>query len=89
MNLPDEKRQAIREAVFDGRTIEAIKLVRETAGCDLKDAKDFVDRLAADLREQEPEKFRKPAGRGGGCLGVVAGMVLVGVMVVIVWTRIL
>lgn len=46
-----------------GRKIEAIKLYRKQTGGDLKDAKDAVERLAADHRIASPSK--------SGCLGVV------------------
>jgi ribosomal protein L7/L12 len=46
-----------------GRKIEAIKLYRKQTGADLKDAKDAIDRLAADRRIAVPS--------GPGCLGMV------------------
>jgi hypothetical protein len=84
MELPDDKRPAIMEAIYAGasRKIEAIKLVREATGCGLKEAKDYVEKTAAELYAKEPQKFSAPPG-GKGCLGVVmAGVtVLVGAMV--------
>ncbi len=71
MELPEEKRQAIRNAIFEGRAIEAIKLVRESAGCGLKEAKDFVDSYSAELRQKEPEKFRVASTGRKGCAGLV------------------
>lgn len=41
---PDVKAQALLMKV-EGRSIEAIKLVRRRTGCDLKQAKDTVDAL--------------------------------------------
>ncbi len=40
----------VREAVAQGETILAIKLVRETTGAGLKEAKDFVD----EVRRRQP-----------------------------------
>lgn len=68
---PEDKLAAIKEALFQGRKVEAIKLYRESLDCGLKDAKTAVDRLEGELRASSPEKFRVPAG-GKGCLGVIA-----------------
>ncbi len=46
-----------------GKKIEAIKLYRERTGVGLKEAKDFIDALAADPRVATTPK--------SGCLGVV------------------
>ncbi len=52
-----------------GRKIEAIKLYREKTGVGLKEAKDFIDALAADQHIGTPSK--------SGCLGVVLLLILV------------
>jgi large subunit ribosomal protein L7/L12 len=59
-----------------GRKIAAIKLYRERTGVGLKDAKDFIEALAADRRIAAPSR--------SGCLGFV---VLVAVVVVITVVR--
>lgn len=71
MELPDDKRQAILEAIYAGRKIEAIKMVRESANCGLKEAKEFVEKLSAELYAKEPAKFAAAPTGKGGCLGVV------------------
>jgi len=80
MELPDDKRQAIMEAVYGGapRKIEAIKLVREATGCGLKEAKEFVEKLGAELYAKEPHKFAAAPTGKSGCMGVlmVAAVVL-------------
>ncbi len=43
--LPSEVHAQVLLLRAQGRTIEAIKLVRSRTGCDLKAAKDTVDRL--------------------------------------------
>jgi ribosomal protein L7/L12 len=43
--LPDEAMQRVSALVTAGRKIEAIKLYRQAAGVDLKEAKDAVDAL--------------------------------------------
>ncbi len=72
MELPEDKRAAIMEAIYGGasRKIEAIKLVREATNCGLKEAKDFVEMLGAELYAKEPHKFAE-SPKGKGCLGLV------------------
>ena len=52
-----------------GKEIAAIKLYREKTGVGLKEAKDFVEALAADRRIAAPAR--------SGCLGVVLFVVLI------------
>ncbi len=82
MELPEDKRHAIRDAIFAGRNIEAIKLVRQVAGCGLKEAKDFVDAYSADLRRQDPAKFTAAPARRG-CAGLVVLGLLLGLVLVL------
>lgn len=70
MQLPEDKRQAILEAIYSARKIEAIKLVREATDCGLKEAKEFVEKLSAELYAKEPDKFLAAPGKGG-CVGVL------------------
>jgi hypothetical protein len=83
MELPENRRQAILEAIYAGapRKVEAIKLVREATGCGLKDAKDFVEKFSAELYAKEPEKFAKPPTVSmefkGGCSVATAVILLV------------
>jgi ribosomal protein L7/L12 len=70
--IPQQQITALRELLFRGRKIEAIKLYRELSGLDLKRSKEAVEELEASLRQQHPDRFaapRKPAG--AGCLVVV------------------
>ena len=73
--LTEQQRQAINADIFGGRKIEAIKLYREATGVGLKEAKDAVDGMEKDLRQREPNKFAKPAGKSG-CISVVAVVAL-------------
>lgn len=84
MDLPGEQRQAILEAIYGARKIEAIKLVRDATGCGLKESKEFVEKLSAELHAKEPEKFAAaPAGKGG-CIGVLmVVMVLIAAAMVV------
>jgi hypothetical protein len=68
--IPEDKLARIREALFRGQKIEAIKLYREGTDARLADAKTAVEKLEVELRAASPEKFTAPAS-GKGCLGVV------------------
>jgi ribosomal protein L7/L12 len=45
VNIAPEVRSAVLKLRAEGRTIEAIKMLRERIGVDLKTAKSLVDRL--------------------------------------------
>jgi len=45
-SLPPDAQAELRQALREGRLIDAIKLVREATGVDLATAKDIVDHLA-------------------------------------------
>lgn len=68
-SLSPDKREAILAAIHARRKIEAIKLVRESAGCGLKEAKEFVERYSDELAKKSPEKFTAP--KAGGCSAAV------------------
>ncbi len=78
MNTPitDDESQAIQSAIFQGRKIEAIKLYRQATGFGLKEAKDAVDQMEAELRASSPEQFSAKSG-GGGCMGALVLFCLV------------
>lgn len=68
-SLSSEAREAILNAIYARRKIEAIKLVREAAGVGLKEAKEFVEKFSDDLEAKSPEKFAaKPKGCGTAVL---------------------
>jgi len=68
--ISPEATKQIEEQVFAGQKIAAIKLYREHSGEGLKEAKDFVETLEAELRAKDPGKFvSRPAGKG--CLGML------------------
>jgi len=68
--LTSPQTDAILDALYGGRKIEAIQLYREAPPTGLAEAKDFADTLAMELRARHPEKF-KAASAVKGC-GVVA-----------------
>ncbi len=78
--LNEESRESIRQAIFAGQKIEAIKRYREATGQGLKVSKDFVEALESELRTAAPERFT--AKSASGCAGVLALMSLTGLMMV-------
>jgi hypothetical protein len=55
--LSEADLKAIREAIFAGRTITAIKVYRQCTGLGLKEAKDAIEEMEKKLRVESPEKF--------------------------------
>jgi hypothetical protein len=85
--IAPEVAQQIAGYVFAGQKIQAIKVYREYSGKGLKESKDFVESLEAELRAKEPGKFVAPRA-AKGCLGTVAvlslGALAVWVVLVVV-----
>ena len=73
---PEDGANKIKEALFTGQKILAIKLYREQTGVGLAEAKYAVEKLEADLRTSSPERFSaKPAG--AGCMSLLLAGVIV------------
>jgi ribosomal protein L7/L12 len=60
--IPEDQLAQITEALFRGQKIEAIRQYRNCTGAVLAEAKAAVERLEADLRAAEPDKFAEGAG---------------------------
>jgi len=67
---------AAQAALDRGRTIEAIKIVREIERIGLKEAKDRVDAHRGEARRSHPGFAGQPEGRGAGRLIVMLLLVL-------------
>lgn len=72
--LTPEQQQLVSAALHNGNVIEAIKLYRSFAKCDLVDAKNAVDRLRAERDALLPEGQRQKSG----CAGMLALMITAG-----------
>ncbi len=68
----------IKEALFSGQKINAIKIYRETTDAGLAEAKTAVEKMEAELRASFPEKFTTPTAKKG-CFGVLVAMLVVAV----------
>ena len=62
--VSDENMQKIEQLIYNGKKIEAIKMYREFSGKGLRDSKEAVDMLAAELKKLHPEKFVAQASQG-------------------------
>jgi hypothetical protein len=82
--IPEDKLEPIKQALFQGRKIQAIKLYRKRTETGLKEAKKAVEKLESELRASSPEKFAAPTG-GKGCLGVMVALGAV-VVLIVLWT---
>jgi len=56
-SLTQEQITAVTDAIFAGQKIGAIKLHREATNTSLVEAKEFVEKLEAELRLQYPDRF--------------------------------
>ena len=80
--IPEDKLAAIKQLLFQGRKIEAIKLHREITGAGLAESKSAVDELEKDLREKSQENFTPTTDRRG-CLGLVVLLCALGVLLIL------
>ena len=83
--VPDDQIEPIRAAVFAGRKIEAIKQYRTATGEGLKESKDFIEALEAEMRRTEAGKFTAPPG-GKGC-GTAVICIVVAIVLAVSWLR--
>ena len=81
-DLPDSEIDAIKQLIFAGRKIEAIKEYRQATGTDLKHAKDVIEALTDRLRQESPEKFGPELSPGSqrGLL-LIIGLVAIGMAI--------
>lgn len=76
--------ESIKQAIFAGQKIEAIKLYREATGLGLKESKEAVEKLESELRATQGERFAK-RGTSAGCFPVVVAGWLA-LAVIIAWS---
>ena len=73
--LTDDVRQQILNALVAGRKIEAIKLYRAATGKGLKEAKDFIELLAEEMAERDPELLKNDRS---GCMSNAVIVLMIG-----------
>jgi hypothetical protein len=74
--VPADPDEQIKDDIFNGRKIDAIKKYRALTREGLKESKDFIEALEIELRATSPEKFTVPPG-GKGCGAAVMCAVLI------------
>jgi len=74
-DLTDSQRNEIKDLIKRGSKIEAIKIYRESTGVGLKEAKDAVEAIEAEL-EPRPTGTNDPFAKNSGCFGMVALLVV-------------
>jgi len=72
---PEDQASRIKEALFNGNKIQAIKLYREQTGQGLKESKDAVEKLEDELRISSPGQFKTSAKTG--CFSIIVVLVTV------------
>jgi len=60
--IPEEVIRQLAAALEDGNKIEALKIYRSATGLGLKESKEEVERLHADLHAKDPERYPQMAG---------------------------
>jgi hypothetical protein len=83
IQVPEATLAEIKEALFRGQKIQAIKLYREYTETGLAEAKKAIDELDAELRSTSPEEILAPP-QAKGCLGV-AVMICMTAATVLCW----
>jgi ribosomal protein L7/L12 len=79
--LTPEQGQALAEELYAGRRIEAIKQLRLASGLQLKECKDILDKLEAELRAAHPERFKTPASKNGCTVSMSLIIVVIGLVI--------
>jgi len=80
-DMPEDQAQAMTEAIFAGRKIEAIKLHNAATRVGLNNSKDFVEELQRQLREECPERFTASTRTGCGAVALLGGLLGLGVLI--------
>lgn len=70
-DLTPEQLTHVSNALYAGNKIGAIKLYRTATGKDLKDSKDAVEKLAAELEAVNPAMFAKQRRQSGSMATLV------------------
>lgn len=69
--LSPEQVAGIRDAIFAGNKIVAIKLYRAATGMDFQDSKEAIEKLTEKLEEQDPAMFARQQKQSGSLATLV------------------
>ena len=70
--MPDELSPAVMSAIVSGKKIQAIKLLRQESGLDLREAKAIVDALSVQQGDQSGTPPVPGFSEEGGASGLLA-----------------
>ena len=62
-----EVSEKIELLIYEGKKIDAIKVVREITSMGLKESKEHIDNLIIELYEKNPDKFKHDPTKAKGC----------------------
>ena len=82
--LTPEQLTTVSNAIYAGNKIEAIKFYRTASGKDLKDSKDAVEKLTAELEARNPAMFARQRRQGGSLATLVFWGAIAAVIVYVV-----
>jgi hypothetical protein len=82
--LTPEQLTTVSNAIYAGNKIEAIKFYRTASGKDLKDSKDAVEKLAAELKGRSPAMFARRRSQSGSLATLVFWGAIAAVIVYVV-----
>ena len=74
-DVPSDQMREILDHIYRGERIHAVKLYREFRECSLLEAKEFIEQLESELREQSPQEF-KPSSTGCASILAMAALLL-------------
>jgi len=86
MPISDADKESIKQAIQQGRKIEAIKLWRFATGDGLAEAKAAVEAIEAELRAVLPEASPKPVVKTGCAGALVLFLFVVAAALSIAWS---
>lgn len=72
---PEDQASRVRDFIFAGNKIGAIKVYREQTGLGLKESKEAVEKLEAELRASSPDRFTKTQSKG--CTTVPLAVIII------------
>jgi ribosomal protein L7/L12 len=74
------KTEAILDAIFQGKKLDAVKQYKTASGLGLKESKEFIEDLTQRLKSECPEQFR--VADNSGCASVLLVSLMIGSAIV-------
>lgn len=73
--LNDSQREEVLNAIRSGQKINAIKIYRDLTGSGLKEAKEFIELLTAQLLKDDPDAIKSSSSGCGTAVVLFAAVV--------------